>query len=87
MEFPIYLVTQADVIAVSKIAGGIPGVVKVTINSEGFEIDARSLMGIYSLNLSDPVTLKMSSDYEVNYDYYKSLFTKWITEEKAHEDS
>lgn len=78
MQFKILLSTVNDVKEVANIAGSIPEQVNVVIKSGTYIVDAKSLMGIFSLNLSDPVTIEMSSSYAVNYDYYKSLFKKWI---------
>lgn len=80
MEVKIHLYTVNDVKEVASIATTIPEQIDVTIISGTYVVDAKSLMGIFSLNLSEPVTLKMSSICAVNYDYYKSLFKKWIVE-------
>lgn len=76
------LYTPADVKKIVNIASTIPEQVDIVITSGTYQVDAKSLMGIFSLDLSKSVTLKMSSDYAVNYDYYKSLFKKWIVEEQ-----
>lgn len=78
MEFKVFLHTISDVKEVATIAGSIPEQVNVVIKSGTYVVDAKSLMGIFSLNLSEPVTLCMTSVCAVNYDYYKSLFKKWI---------
>lgn len=80
MQFKILLNTVNDVKEVANIAGSIPEQVNVVIKSGTYIVDAKSLMGIFSLNLSEPVTLCMTSVYAVNYDYYKSLFAKWMFE-------
>ena len=82
MEIKMHLYTVNDVKEVASIASTIPEQVDVVITSGTYVVDAKSLMGIFSLNLSEPVTLKMSSVCAVNYDYYKSLFKKWVIEEK-----
>jgi hypothetical protein len=78
MNFKIYLQTISDVKEVAAIASTIPEQVEVVIKSGTYVVDAKSLMGIFSLNLSEPVTLHMESICAVNYEYYKSLFDKWI---------
>lgn len=39
---------------------------KVTLSRDVYCVDARSIMGVFSLNLSEPVTLKIVGDVSQN---------------------
>ena len=80
MDIKLRLNTVLDVKQVCSIATSIPNQVETSVISGVYQVDAKSLMGIFSLDLSKPVTLRMTSEYEVNYEYYKSLFNRWTIE-------
>ena len=45
-----------------------------------YDVDARSIMGMFSLNLSEPITITMSGETNLLNTYSKA-FNKWSVEE------
>ena len=66
----IKLVTVTDVAIFNSICNSLD--CKTTLRSDNYVVDAKSLMGIFSLNLSDPVTLELSDDK------YADKFSDWV---------
>lgn len=85
MEFKIRIVFPKDVADVAKIASSIPSIITVTAKSGAYTVDAKSIMGIFSLDLSKAVTIILSTEqnYAVDFKYYKSLFAKYIVGESV----
>lgn len=54
-----------------KIANMIP--VDVTVSEGKYTIDGKSIMGIFSLDLSKPVTVNVQSEYVECFDFDKEM--------------
>lgn len=70
----IKLNTIDDVKEINQIAESC--IFDVDLSIDRYVIDAKSIMGIFSLNLSKKLTLTIYSDNET----HMSLFEKWIIE-------
>ena len=66
----IKLVTVPEVAIFNSICNSID--CKTTLRSGSYAVDAKSLMGIFSLNLSNTVTLELSDDR------YADKFSEWV---------
>ena len=74
----IRLVTPRDVSDFVDVASSCPSNISVTASHEGYKVDAKSIMGVYSLNLSEPILITLDGD---GHDTYFERFSKWrITE-------
>ena len=78
--FSIQLNTPKDVYDFVAAASSCPKDIGLSVSHEKYEVDARSLMGIFSLNLSEPVTVKMSGETNL-INTYSKVFDKWSVEE------
>ena len=74
-EIKILLKTATDVKILSQKASLIPRNVSLKAEHDGFIVDARSILGLYSLNLSEPITLVFDSVY--GYEDYMKEFDEW----------
>lgn len=74
--FKAKLMTVKDVKEFSQIATNFPRNVGVAVSHEGYKVDGKSLLGLLSLNLSEPVTVTISDSYELE-DKIKE-FDKWV---------
>lgn len=81
VEFQIKVTYIKDVSKIVSIAMSVPGQISITVKQGKYVVDAKSIMGIFSLDLSSPITVCLESDYAVNYDYYKKQFAPWIVGE------
>lgn len=45
----------------------------IVISSDRYVIDAKSIMGIFSLDLSKPIELT----YDAKYNFFDNIFKKW----------
>lgn len=73
--FRIKLTTPKDVTDFSAIAGSFPLGIKITASHGDYTVDARSIMGLYSLNLSEPIIVEINSD---DTNTYIEKFNQWI---------
>ena len=46
---------------------------KILITSDIYKVDAKSIMGIFSLDLSKPIELT----YDAKYNFFDNIFKKW----------
>lgn len=78
--FDVLLTTPQDVFDFAGAANQIPRDVSVDAIHGNYQVEARSVMGLLSLNLSEIVTVKIVGQGEASADY-RELFTKWIVGE------
>ena len=90
--FRIALKTIADVNEFCNVMTGLERfVVSAEVRSGTYIVDAKSLMGIFSLNLSKPVEVWFKvemNDQLRNMDmdkYFAAKIEKWLVGDKAHE--
>lgn len=74
--FKAKFVTVRDVTELSQISATFPRNVEIDVSHGKYEVDGKSLLGLLSLNLSEPVTVTISDSYELE-DKIKE-FDKWV---------
>lgn len=75
-EFQVKLNTQRDVQDFTEVVSSCPNFIGVFAGE--MELDAKSIMGMFSLNLSNPVTITIkSNDKDHNANEYRNLFYPW----------
>lgn len=72
--FTIKLETPRDVSDFVTVASSCPSNISITASHGGYKVDAKSIMGIYSLNLSEPILITIDGD---EYDTYIEKFARW----------
>lgn len=77
--FEVKLITPKDVSEFASAASNCPASIKVLASHGEFVVDAKSIMWLYSLNLSQPITIEISSDLDIDINTYFAFFEKWIS--------
>ena len=75
--FDVLLTTPKDVFDFAYMASQIPHDVSVDAIHGSYAVEARSVMGILSLNLSEPITIKIVGD-DASAEKYTENFSRWI---------
>jgi phosphotransferase system HPr-like phosphotransfer protein len=78
LEFQIKITYASDVGKVASAAMMIPGQIEVVAKQGHYVVDAKSVMGLFSLDLSQPLTIEMQSEYAANFEHYKEFFRQWF---------
>lgn len=81
IERRIYLKTPQDVKDFCYAASALPRTVSVKVTHNEYIVDGKSILGMFSLNLSQPVTVQFVGNKDLNYGDIKSLFNAWIAED------
>nr|DAZ40956.1 MAG TPA: phosphocarrier protein HPr [Caudoviricetes sp.] len=81
-NFRVKLTTPRDVIDFSAAASSLPLGTEITAAHGNFIVDAKSIMGLYSLNLSEPIAVEIKSD---DVDTYIKNFNNWIVRDEICE--
>ena len=77
MTKSVYLETPQDVKDFCFAASDLPRHVSVMASHGNFTIDAKSILGMFSLDLSEPVTLTIVSENNLPKEKINMLFAKW----------
>ena len=77
----VFLKTQNDVIMFSYAMSGFPNKIKVTVKHGDKERDAKSILGLLSLNLSEPVDVIFESVDLLNPEVINKTIYPWELEE------
>ena len=77
----VFLKTQNDVIMFSYAMSGFPNKIKVTVKHGDKERDAKSILGLLSLNLSEPVDVIFESVDLLNPEVINKTICPWELEE------
>ena len=77
----VFLKTQNDVIMFSYAMSGFPNKIKVTVKYGDKERDAKSILGLLSLNLSEPVDVIFESVDLLNPEVINRAIYPWELEE------
>lgn len=80
--FRVKLTTPRDVIDFSTTASNLPLGTEITAAHGNFIVDAKSIMGLYSLNLSELIAVEIKSD---DADTYIKDFNNWIVRDEICE--
>lgn len=73
----VLLTTPKDVFDFAHAASQIPHDVSVDAIHGSYAVEARSVMGVLSLNLSEPITIKIVGS-DASAEKYVEYFSKWI---------
>lgn len=73
----IKLVTPQDVKDFCFAASGLPRNVNVVVSHNEFRVDGRSILGMFGLNLSEPVTLIITSENDLDKGKIDKIFALW----------
>lgn len=76
----VKLIRPMDVSNFVAAASCCPKEIEIIASHGKYDVDARSIMGMFSLNLSEPVTITMSGETNLVNTYSKA-FDKWSVEE------
>ena len=76
----VKLIRPMDVSNFVAAASSCPKEIDIIASHDKYDVDARSIMGMLSLNLSEPVTITMSGETNL-LNTYSKVFDKWSVEE------
>ena len=76
----VKLIRPMDVSNFVAAASCCPKEIEIIASHGKYDVDARSIMGMFSLNLSEPITINMSGDTNL-INTYSKVFDKWSVEE------
>lgn len=76
----VKLIRPMDVSNFVAAASCCPKEIEIIASHGKYDVDARSIMGMFSLNLSEPITITMSGDTNL-INTYSKVFDKWSVEE------
>lgn len=76
----VKLIRPMDVSNFVAAASCCPKEIEIIASHGKYDVDARSIMGMFSLNLSEPITITMSGETNLLNTYSKA-FNKWSVEE------
>lgn len=76
----VKLIRPMDVSNFVAAASCCPKEIEIIASHGKYDVDARSIMGMFSLNLSEPITITMSGETNLVNTYSKA-FDKWSVEE------
>lgn len=78
--FNVRLIRPMDVSDFVAAASNCPKEIEIIASHGKYDVDARSIMGMFSLNLSEPITITMSGEKNL-LNTYSKVFNKWSVEE------
>lgn len=73
----IKLITPQDVKELCFAASELPRNVSAMVSHDKAVVDAKSILGVLSLNLSEPVTLTITSENDLDVKKINTLFRVW----------
>ena len=76
----VKLIRPMDVSNFVATASSCPKEIDIIASHGKYDVDARSIMGMFSLNLSEPITITMSGVTTL-INTYSKVFDKWSVEE------
>ena len=76
----VKLIRPMDVSNFVAAASSCPKEIEIIASHGKYDVDARSIMGMFSLNLSEPITITMSGETNL-INTYSKVFDKWSVEE------
>ena len=76
----VKLIRPMDVSNFVAAASCCPKEIEIIASHGKYDVDARSIMGMFRLNLSEPITITMSGDTNL-INTYSKVFDKWSVEE------
>ena len=76
----VKLIRPMDVSNFVAAASSCPKEIEIIASHGKYDVDARSIMGMFSLNLSEPITITMSGETNLLNSYSK-ICDKWSVEE------
>lgn len=76
----VKLIRPMDVSNFVAAASSCPKEIEIIASHGKYDVDARSIMGMFSLNLSEPITITMSGETNLLNTYSKA-FNKWSVKE------
>jgi len=77
MRKTIKLATPQDVKEFYFAASELPRNVSAIVSHNEFRVDGKSILGMFGLNLSEPVTLTITSEENLDKKRIDDLFSKW----------
>lgn len=77
LSFSVKLNTPMDVSDFIEQTSAINNSIDVTAIHNRYEVNGRSLLGLYSLNLSEPITIELTSEKIIDSDIV-NRFNKWL---------
>lgn len=77
----VKLIRPMDVSDFVAAASSCPKEIEIIASHGKYDVDARSIMGMFSLNLSEPVTITMNGDTNL-INTYSKVFDKWSVKEE-----
>lgn len=80
-EIKVVLKTSRDVKDFCFTTVELPRAVSVKAAHEDFVVDGRSILGMFSLNLSEPITIRFESSARFDTDKIQRMFNPWIVED------
>ena len=76
----VKLIRPMDVSNFVAAASCCPKEIEIIASHGKYDVDARSIMGMFSLNLSEPITITMSGETNI-LNTYSKVFDKWSVKE------
>ena len=76
----VKLIRPMDVSNFVAAASCCPKEIEIIASHGKYDVDARLIMGMFSLNLSEPITITMSGETNL-LNTYSKVFDKWSVEE------
>lgn len=76
----INLTTPQDVKDFCFVAGSFARNIRIVASHDNYIVDAKSILGMFSLDLSQPITLTISSEHDLDINKIDKEFFKWIVE-------
>lgn len=80
-EIKVVLRTSKDVKDFCFTTVELPRTVSVKAAHEDFIVDGRSILGMFSLNLSEPITIRFESSANFDTNKIQKMFNPWILED------
>ena len=78
--FNVKLIRPMDVSDFVAAASSCPKEIEIIASHGKYDVDARSIMGMFSLNLSEPITITMSGETNI-LNTYSKVFDEWSVKE------
>ena len=78
--FNVKLIRPMDVSDFVAAASSCPKEIEIIASHGKYDVYARSIMGMFGLNLSEPITITMSGETNI-LNTYSKVFDKWSVKE------
>lgn len=83
LEFNVFLSTSQDVKDFCFAASAMPRNTLVKALHGDYIVDGRSILGVFSLNLSEPITAVFESENEIDKEKIMKAFNPWIIKDSG----